>query len=90
MRFSTIRFQSACLPLTQRSHDTTAVDAAKGEVVGKIELGGKPEFAATDGKGTVFVNIEDTSELVAFDPQKLVVKSRWKLADCEEPTGLID
>jgi len=66
----------------------TAIDAAKGEIVGKIELGGKPEFAATDEKGTVFVNIEDTSELVAFDPQKLTVKSRWKLADCEEPTGL--
>jgi DNA-binding beta-propeller fold protein YncE len=66
----------------------TAIDAAKGEVVGKIELGGKPEFAATDEKGTVFVNIEDTAELVAFDPQKLTVKSRWKLADCEEPTGL--
>ena len=66
----------------------TAIDAAKGEVVGKIELGGKPEFAATDEKGTVFVNIEDKSELVAFDPQKLTVKSRWKLTDCEEPTGL--
>jgi DNA-binding beta-propeller fold protein YncE len=70
------------------SKDTTAVDAAKGEVVGKVDLGGKPEFAATDEKGTVFVNIEDTSELVAFDPQKLAVKSRWKLADCEEPSGL--
>lgn len=71
-----------------RGHDTTAIDASKGEVVGKIELGGKPEFAATDEKGTVFVNIEDTSELVAFDPQKLTMKSRWKLAGCEEPTGL--
>jgi YVTN family beta-propeller protein len=66
----------------------SAIDASKGELVGKIELGGKPEFAATDEKGTVFVNIEDTSEIVALDPQKLVVKSRWKLADCEEPTGL--
>ncbi len=66
----------------------TAIDASKGEVVGKIELGGRPEFAATDAKGTVFANIEDTSELVAFDPQKLTVKSRWKLTDCEEPTGL--
>lgn len=42
----------------------------------------------TDEKGTAFVNVEDTSELVAFDPRKLTVKSRWKLADCEEPTGL--
>jgi outer membrane protein assembly factor BamB len=66
----------------------TAIDAAKGEVVGKVDLGGKPEFAATDEKGTVFLNIEDTSEIVAFDPLKLTVKSRWKLTDCEEPTGL--
>jgi YVTN family beta-propeller protein len=66
----------------------TAIEASKGEVVGKIELGGKPEFAATDEKGTVFVNLEDKSEIVAFDPKKLTVKSRWKLTDCEEPTGL--
>jgi YVTN family beta-propeller protein len=71
-----------------QDRSATAIDASKGEVVGKVELGGQPEFAATDEKGTVFVNIEDTSELVAFDPQKLTVKSRWKLADCEEPTGL--
>jgi len=71
-----------------QDRSATAIDASKGEVVGKIDLGGKPEFAATDEKGTVFVNIEDTSELVAFDPQKLTVKSRWKLAGCEEPTGL--
>ncbi len=81
-------FSKRVFTFNAKSHDTTAVDASKGEVVGKIELGGKPEFAATDEKGTVFVNIEDTSELVAFDPQKLTVKSRWKLADCEEPTGL--
>ncbi len=71
-----------------QSHDTTAIDASKGEVAGKIDLGGKPEFAASDEKGTMWVNIEDTSELVAFDPVKLAVKSKWKLADCEEPTGL--
>ena len=67
---------------------SSAVDASKGEVVGKVDLGGKPEFAATDEKGTIFVNIEDKSEIVAFDSQKLTVKAHWKLADCEEPTGL--
>ena len=81
-------FSKRVFTFNAKSHDTTAVDASKGEVVGKIELGGKPEFAATDEKGTVFVNIEDTSELVAFDSQKLAVKSRWKLTDCDEPTGL--
>jgi YVTN family beta-propeller protein len=66
----------------------TAIDAPKGEVAGKVELGGKPEFAASDEKGTVFVNLEDKSEIVAFDSRNLTVKSRWKLTDCEEPTGL--
>jgi DNA-binding beta-propeller fold protein YncE len=81
-------FTKRVFTFNARSHDTTAVDAAKGEVIGKVDLGGKPEFAASDEKGTMFVNIEDTSEIVAFDPQKLAVKSRWKLAGCEEPTGL--
>ena len=81
-------FSKRVFTFNGRGHDTTAVDASKGEVAGKVDLGGKPEFAATDEKGTVFVNIEDTSEMVAFDPQKLTVKSRWKLANCEEPTGL--
>ncbi len=81
-------FSKRVFTFNGKSHDTTAVDASRGEVAGKIELGGKPEFAATDEKGSVFVNIEDTSELVALDPQKLTVKARWKLTDCEEPTGL--
>jgi hypothetical protein len=71
-----------------RSQDTTAINAADGSVVGTLALGGKPEFAVADGKGTIFVNIEDKSELVQFDAQKLVVLNRWPLAPCEEPSGL--
>ena len=81
-------FSKRVFTFNAQSKDTTAIDAAKCEVAGKIDLGGKPEFATTDEKGTVFVNIEDTSEIVAFDPVKLAVKSRWKLAGCEEPTGM--
>ncbi len=82
------KFSKRVFTFNGKGHDTTAIDASKGEVAGKLDLGGKPEFAASDEKGTVFVNIEDTSEIVAFDPQNLTVKSRWKLAECEEPTGL--
>jgi hypothetical protein len=71
-----------------RSNDATAIDAAKGTVVGTIKLDGKPEFAASDEKGGVFVNIEDKSELMTLDPNKLEVKAHWPLAPCEEPTGL--
>jgi len=71
-----------------RSQDATALDAAKGTVLGTIKLDGKPEFAASDGKGEIFANIEDKSELVAIDPGKLEVRSKWPLAPCESPTGL--
>ncbi len=71
-----------------RSQDATALDAEKGTVLGTIKLDGKPEFAVSDGKGGVFVNIEDKSELVAIDPNKLEVKSKWSLAPCESPSGL--
>lgn len=71
-----------------RSKDATAINAADGTVAGTLALGGKPEFAVADGKGSIFVNIEDTSELVQFDPEKLKVINRWKLAGCDEPSGL--
>ncbi|HEX6806220.1 MAG TPA: YncE family protein [Terriglobales bacterium] len=71
-----------------RSHDSTAIDAATGKIVGKIPLDGKPEFGVTTGKGEIFVNIEDKSELAALDPKDLKVKSVWPLAPCESPSGL--
>src|SRR6202521_2685914 len=71
-----------------KSQDSTAIDAAKGTVLGTIKLEGKPEFAVSDGKGEVFVNLEDKSQLDAIDPNKLEVKSRWPLAPCQEPSGL--
>lgn len=71
-----------------KSHDATAIDAAQGTVLGTIKLDGKPEFAATDEKGEVFVNIEDKNEIEVIDPNKLEVKAKWPLAPCTEPTGL--
>jgi len=71
-----------------RSQDSTAIDAASGKVLGTIKLDGKPEFAASDAKGKIFVNIEDKNELTAIDPAKLEVKATWPLAPCESPSGL--
>ena len=70
------------------SQDSTAIDAATGGIIGKIPLGGKPEFAVSTGDGEIFVNIEDKSELVRLDPKTLKVENRWPLAPCEEPSGL--
>jgi DNA-binding beta-propeller fold protein YncE len=71
-----------------RSQDSTVVDAASGKVLGTIKLDGKPEFAASDAKGMIYVNIEDKSELTAIDPNKMEVKAKWPLAPCTEPSGL--
>jgi DNA-binding beta-propeller fold protein YncE len=71
-----------------RSKDATAFDAVSGEVVGAIPLGGKPEYAAADGQGKLYVNIEDTSEVVEIDSAKLVVTKRFPLTPGEEPSGL--
>jgi DNA-binding beta-propeller fold protein YncE len=76
------------LAFNGRSKDVTVIDAKAGTVAGTIALEGKPEVAVDDGKGTVFVNLEDKSEVVSLDPVALKVKGRWPLAPCEEPTGL--
>ena len=70
------------------SKDATAIDAKTGTVAGTIPLGGKPEFAVADEKGHVFVNIEDKSEIVQFDANKLAVENHWSIAPGEEPSGL--
>jgi DNA-binding beta-propeller fold protein YncE len=71
-----------------RSHNSTAIDAASGNIVGKIDLDGKPEFGVSTGEGELFVNLEDKSELLALDPKELKIKARWPLAPCESPSGL--
>jgi len=69
-------------------HNSTVIDAKSGSLVGKIELGGGPEFAVADGKGTVYINLEDKSEIVAVDSTSLKVKSRWPIAPAGGPTAL--
>lgn len=70
------------------SSDVTAIEAANGMVVGTIALGGHPEFATADGKGGVYVNLDDKSEVVALDSRKLTVKNRWSVAPGEDPSGM--
>jgi DNA-binding beta-propeller fold protein YncE len=71
-----------------RSSSATVIEASDGNVAGTIELGGKPEFAAADGSGHVFVNLEDKSLLVKIDARKLAVLNRWPIAPGEEPSSL--
>jgi DNA-binding beta-propeller fold protein YncE len=70
------------------SQNATVIEAATGKVAGTIGLGGKPEFSVSDGKGNLYVNIEDKSELARINPATMEVEKRWPLAPCEEPSGL--
>jgi DNA-binding beta-propeller fold protein YncE len=69
-------------------NSSTAVDAETGNVAGTIDLGGGPEFAAADGQGRVYNNLEDKSTLLQIDSKNLKVLNRWPLAPCQSPSGL--
>ena len=70
------------------TNDTTAIDPDAMKPIETVPLGGVPELAVSDDKGHVFVNLEDTSEIVEFDARTLKVLRRFPLAPGEEPTGL--
>src|SRR5271169_2740541 len=66
----------------------TVIDPASGTVVKSIPLGGGPEFAAADGKGMVYNNMEDKNEVIAIDASTLAIKSHWPVAPAGQPTAL--
>lgn len=82
------KFSDRVFTFNGRTANATAIDAATDKVVGTVDLGGKPEFAVTDGQGTIFVNNEDKSEVVAFDARSLKVLKSWSIAPGESPSGL--
>jgi YVTN family beta-propeller protein len=71
------------------SKDVTVLDASSLAVLATIPVPDKPEFAAQDGRGQIFVNIEsDPGQMVVIDSQKLTIKSTWPLPGCNSPSGL--
>lgn len=70
------------------SEDVTVINLAERKVVKTIPMGGKPEAAVSDNKGRVYINIEDTAEIVVLELASLNVLNRYKLPGCHEPTGI--
>ena len=66
----------------------TLIDLNTHTAVGTIAVGGTLEAAATDGKGKVFVNVEDKNQIAVVDVAKREVINRYELAGCEGPTGI--
>jgi DNA-binding beta-propeller fold protein YncE len=69
------------------SHDITAIDAKSGQVLGTVKVEGDGEQAVI-ADGLIYVNSEDTNEVVAFDPKSLEVKRRFPIGVAKTPTGL--
>ena len=69
------------------SHDISAIDAKTGQVVGTVKAEGDGEQAVI-ADGLIYVNSEDTNEVIAFDPKSLEVKSRFPIGVAKTPTGL--
>ncbi len=76
------------LSMNHGTNDITAIDPASMQVVGSLNAGGVPELAVADEKGHVFVNLEDTSEILEFDAKTMRAIKKFTLAPGEEPTGL--
>ena len=70
------------------SHDITAIDPDSGTVVGTVAVKGDGEGVVSGSDGLVFVNLEDTSEVVAFDARTLEVKHRFAIDGGKAPSGL--
>jgi YVTN family beta-propeller protein len=69
-------------------NSATAIDAATNQVAGTVELGGGPEYAAADGKGYVFNNLEDESQVLKINSRDLKVEQRWPTAPCSSPSSM--
>jgi YVTN family beta-propeller protein len=70
-----------------RSRSVTVIDARTRKVAATIPLPGRPEFAAADGHGTVYDNLEDKSEIVRFNARTRSITATWP-AGCDSPSGL--
>ncbi len=71
-----------------RGKSATVIDAAEGKVLETIELDGKPEFAAADGAGNVYVNLEDKNKVTKIDSQKMKVVESWPLDPGTGPSSM--
>lgn len=69
-------------------NSATAIDASTNKVAGTVDLGGGPEFAAADGKGYVFNNLEDESLVLKINSRDLKVEQRWPTAPCSSPSSM--
>jgi DNA-binding beta-propeller fold protein YncE len=81
-------FSQKVFTFNGRSSNSTVIDAKTDKVIGTINLPGKPEFSVTDGKGKIYVNIEDKSQVCQINPVSLRIEKTWSVKPGREPSGM--
>lgn len=83
------KFSNRVFVFNHKGGSVTAIDVSTLKAIETVKLGGEAaEAGVTDGKGTIFVNLEDLNEIITFDAKTLIVKKHFKIGTGEEPTGL--
>jgi hypothetical protein len=72
-------FNDRVYVLSHRLPHATAINASDGSIAGTMDLGGAPEQAVTDGKGHIYVDIEDKSNIAVVDAKTLTVTAHYDL-----------
>jgi DNA-binding beta-propeller fold protein YncE len=70
------------------SGDATVIDPASAKVLATVAIGGSLEFAVPDGRGRMYVNVEDRNEVAVLDTNARKLVARFALAGCDGPTGI--
>jgi hypothetical protein len=66
--------------LSHRDPNVTVIDAKDGAVLGTIDLGGAPEQAASDGKGKIYIDIEDKDKIAVVDAKTMKVITQYDIS----------
>ena len=82
------QFSKQVFVFNNGSGNAIVINPKTDAVVGKVEMGGAPEFAASNERGSIFNNNEDSHEIFEIDTKTLKVKNKFSLAPNEIPTGL--
>jgi hypothetical protein len=81
-------FTKTIITCNGRGKNLTFINPITFNVIGQVEVGGKPETAVSDNAGNIYVNVEDKNEIVKVDAVHFKVLAHWNLLPLEEPTGL--
>jgi DNA-binding beta-propeller fold protein YncE len=75
--------------LSHSAPNVTVINAADGSVAGTIDLGGAPEQAVSDGKGHLYIDLEDKDQVAVVDAASMKMTGAYGLeGKCGTPAGL--